>query len=186
MARTTNTTRRQRTARTSDRSSGTRSRRPSTGRRRTPTRTPRQARRTDPGIQAFLERLASALTSGDAETAAACFEYPSVMVMSDVRKYGPNQVLHDRETAARVFARAPEMYHERGIHDTFPDVEDAREIADGLVLVRTRFPYIDADGNDTGDGETSLYVVRKEAREGMDGYAICAAITLGADSERAA
>lgn len=176
MARATTRTRKRTTAKTARRTA--RSRRPSAS------RTPRRNVGVDPGLQSFLERLSSALTAGDAETAASCFEYPTVMVMSDP-KYGPNQVLQDAEAASRILERAPEMYHERGIHDTFPEVEDVQRVAAGLLLVRARFPYIDADGNDMGDGETSLYVVRETGQAGGagGGYAIAAAVTLGADSD---
>lgn len=135
----------------------------------------------DPEIQDFLERFTRSLTSGDGEGAAACFEYPAIMVMANAAQSGGNQVLQDRGTVAAFFAQAPEQYHAKGIEETFPDIEDVQWLADDLALVRVRFPYVDADGNDLGDGETSLYVVRRSG----DGHAICAAVTLGTDSDRA-
>jgi hypothetical protein len=130
-------------------------------------------------VQRFLERLTNALTAGDGEGAAACFESPALMVMADPR-HGGNQVLQDRATVAKFFGQAPQQYHAKGVQWTFPDVERLEWVADGLALVRVRFPYIDADGNDLGDGETSVYVVRKTGPD----LAICTALALGVDSER--
>lgn len=173
MARTSSTTRRQHTtAKRTGRAS--RAKRP-TSRRASPLASAA-------GLQEFLEEFAQALTSGDGEAAAACFEYPCAMVMSDPEAYGPNHVFQDQETAARFFAEAPRMDHERGIEDTFPGVEQVQDLGSGLLLARVRFPYIDADGNDMGDGETSLYVLRRRPQEG---YAIASVVTLGADADRA-
>lgn len=101
------------------------------------------------------------------------------MVMSTTPQYGGNQLLVDTETVADFFSTAPEQYHAKGIAQTFPDIQDVQWVAHDLALVKAHFPYIDDDGNDMGDGETSLYVVRKTGAN----YAICAAITLGVDSE---
>jgi hypothetical protein len=131
-------------------------------------------------LQAFFDRFTTCLTTGDGQGAAACFEYPAVMVMADAQRYGKNQALGDPETVAAFFARAPQMYHEKGVHETFADIRDIDWLADDLALVRARFPYIDADGNDLGDGEESVYLVRRND----DGHAICAAIPLGTDGDR--
>jgi hypothetical protein len=134
----------------------------------------------DPALQAFFDELTACLTAGDGGGAATCFEYPALMVMSNRTKYGPNQPLPDVGTVAGFFAKAPEMYQARGITDTFADIEDVQWLADDLAAVRVRFPYIDNNGNDMGDGETSLYVLRKDG----DTYRICTAVTLGVDSDR--
>lgn len=131
-------------------------------------------------IQQFLDQFTAHLTAGDGEACAACFEYPALMVMSDLRKYGPSQSLEDEQVVADFFAQAPAMYHARGIEDTFANVEQVDWIADDLALVRAQFPYIDADGNDMGDGESSIYLLRRTGRD----FAIAAAITLGVDSDR--
>ena len=134
----------------------------------------------DRGIQRFLDRFTQALTAGEGQAAAACFEYPSLMVMSAVGEYGGAQAIDDERSAAGFFEQAPQQYHAKGIEETFPEVEWVEWISHDLALAQVHFPYIDADGNDLGDGETSVYVLRKAGA----GYAICAAITLGTDSER--
>jgi hypothetical protein len=160
--------------RTTHRKATTRTSRASRGRR------PAATGRHQASIQRFLDGLADALTSGDGDAAAACFEYPALMVMARTGAYGGNQVIADRDTAAGFFGSAPEQYHAKGIHLTFPDIQSLEWLGDDLALVRVRFPYIDADGNDMGDAETSVYVVRKTGPD----LAICTAITLGVDSER--
>jgi hypothetical protein len=131
--------------------------------------------RPDPAITALLERMATAVTSGDGAAAATLFAYPATMVMGD-----STQPLNDPGTVARFFGEAPRMYRERGIEQTFPLTESTEWLTPELALVRVRWPYIDADGNDTGDAETSVYVVRK----GRGGPLVCSAIALGVESER--
>lgn len=190
MARTTTaqrrTTRQTSTRRGANRSTRTTRRsRPST--RATSTRGP-AARRSrsrnasvEVALQRFFDDFSRDLTSGDGRAAAARFEYPAVMIMSDVGKYGGNQVLQDEGTVASFFDKAPEQYHAKGIEQTTANLEDIEWIAPDLALVRVRFPYLDAQGDDMGDGETSVYVVRKT---GLD-FAICTAVTLGTDGDRA-
>lgn len=143
------------------------------------TNAPTRAVAFDPNLQVFLDHFTQCLTAGDGQGAAACFEYPGLMVMSNLPKYGASQVLADANQVADFFAQAPDNYHARGIEETFANVEDYWQVADHLALVRVRFPYIDSDGNDMGDGETSLYVIRTGAQP-----RICAAVTLGIDSDR--
>jgi hypothetical protein len=132
-------------------------------------------------VQRFLDGFTQALTSGDGRSAARCFEYPALMVMSAVGPYGGSQPLQDEESVAAFFDQAPQQYQAKGIHETIADLDDVQWVAEDLALARVRFPYLDEDGNDMGDGETSLYLVRRT----QDDYAICAAITLGTDSDRA-
>lgn len=132
-------------------------------------------------IQRFFDGFTQALTSGDGRAAAQCFEYPALMVMSAVGDYGGNQPLQDQPSVAAFFDRAPEQYQAKGVHQTTANLEGIHWVADDLALVRAHFPYLDEDGNDLGDGETSLYLLRRTP----DDYAICAAITLGVDSDLA-
>jgi hypothetical protein len=177
------------------RRAGGRSRRGAVTRTRT-TRTPRtrtasagsrstgaDGRRSRDGrfVQEFLDGFTQAVTAGDGEAAASFFEYPAVMVMSNVGDYGGTQLLQDEGTVAEFFAQAPKMYHARGIFGTFPDLQSIEWVADDLALAKVRLPYLDEDGDDMGDGETSVYLLR---RTGGD-LAICAAVTLGTDSDRA-
>lgn len=130
------------------------------------------------GLQEFLDRFTTALTAGDGEGAAACFEYPAFMAMSGAS--GGNQVLQEPGTVAAFFGQAPQQYHAKGVEQTFADIEQVDWLSDDFVLVRARFPYIDRHGNDMGDSESSVYVLRKSDPD----YAICAAFTLGVEGER--
>ena len=150
--------------------------------RRTPQRGARRGSRSQvpADLQAFFDRFTTCLTSGDGDGVAACFEYPTLMVMSDA-KYGPNQPFDRGDTASAFFAKDAEMYRQRGIWGTFADVRDVQWLTPDLCLVNVHFPYIDADGNDMGDGESSLYIVRRTA----GGYAIASIVTLGTESDHA-
>jgi hypothetical protein len=147
--------------------------------------TPR-ARRQAPGtqeIQGFLDGFVTEITAGDGQAAALRFEYPALMVMSGVGEYGGAQLLRDEATVAEVFAKAPAMYHAKGIEQTTAVIEKVEWVSDDLALVRVYLPYLDGDGDDMGDAETSVYLLR---RKGDGDFAICSAITLGAESDRAA
>jgi hypothetical protein len=133
-------------------------------------------------VQRFFDGFAQALTAGDGPTAAQCFEYPALMVMAAVGDHGGSQPLQDKESVAAFFDQAPQQYHAKGIHETTAILDDLQWIAHDLAFARVSFPYLDEDGNDLGDGESSVYLLRQT----QDDYAICAAVTLGAESDRAA
>lgn len=132
-------------------------------------------------VQAFLDEFTLLLTSGDGNGVAARFEVPAFVVMAD-SQYGPSQVLDGPEKAAQFFGKAPDLYHAKGIESTVPDIEELRWLGGGLGIVQVRFPYFDSDGNDLGDGETSVYLIR---RTQPGDYRIVAAVALGTDSDRA-
>jgi hypothetical protein len=145
-----------------------------------------RARRQAPGtqeIQGFLDGFVTEVTAGDGQAAARRFEYPALMVMSSMGEYGGAQLLRDEATVAEFFGKAPAMYHAKGIEQTTAVIEKVEWVSDDLALVRVYLPYLDGDGDDMGDAETSVYLLR---RKGDDDFAICSAITLGAESDRAA
>ncbi len=133
-------------------------------------------------VQAFLERFTLCMTSGDGDGATHCFELPALMVMADP-KYGPSQVLEDPQKVSGFFSQAPDQYHEKGIETTFPHIESLDWADDGIGIVRARFPYVDADGNDLGDGESSIYILRRDPNGEL---AILTAVALGTYSDREA
>ena len=153
--------------------------RPARGPRRAPSRraAPRQRE-----VQAFLERFTVCLTSGDGDGATHCFELPALMVMADPA-HGQSQVLEDPQKVSGFFTQAPEQYNEKGIETTFPEIESLEWLDDGIGVVHVRFPYVDADGNDLGDGESSLYILRRDQNGEL---AILTAVALGTDSDRQA
>lgn len=177
--------------------STTTSRRAPRSRTRTATRRPRRSTTSSPRdrpsararnaphqreVQAFLERFTVCLTNGDGEGAVHCFELPALMVMADP-KYGPSQLLQEPQKVAGFFDQAPEQYHDKGIGSTFPEIESLEWADEGIGVVRVRFPYVDADGNDLGDGESSLYVLRRDPNGEL---AIVTAVALGSYSDRKA
>lgn len=64
----------------------------------------------------------------------------------------------------------------RDLHGTRP-----RWLDDGFALVQVRFPYFDADGNDLGDAERSLYLLRRQPNRE---YLIAGIVALGTESDR--
>lgn len=152
------------------------------GRRRSSAHRPTRAKEV-PGardFQSFFDRFTYCLTAGDGEGAAACFEHPAFLVMSSVGEAGGQQTMPDAAATAAMFAKSPEQYNAKGIYETFAVIEDVEYLPGDLCIVRCRFPYIDADGNDMGNSESSLYIVRRRG----DDWKICCAVTLGVESER--
>ncbi len=141
--------------------------------------------RRDAAIESFFDNFTRSLTAGDGQATASCFEYPSLMVMSAVGGYNGTQPISSLDEAIDFFSKAPEQYHAKGVEETFPDIEEVQWLSHDLALVRAHFPYIDADGNDMGDGETSVYLIRKQTAPAPSPFTICAAVTLGVDSDRA-
>jgi hypothetical protein len=101
------------------------------------------------------------------------------MAMADP-KYGPTQLLQDEGTVADFFGKAPAMYNEKGIASTVAVIEDLRWVTPEIGIVQARFPYLDADGNDIGNAETSIYTIRRN--EAGDLAIICA-VALGTDED---
>ena len=106
-------------------------------------------------VQAYLDRYAKALTSGDSKTIATMWGYPALVLGdSDQRAVG---------SAAEVeqfFAGAKEQYNKRGIVDTKAVIEREEWLTDRMVSVDVRWPYLDGRGQTTGS-ESSTYVLRR-------------------------
>ncbi|HJQ93002.1 MAG TPA: hypothetical protein VJ874_01820, partial [Candidatus Thermoplasmatota archaeon] len=115
---------------------------------------PRASLASDPDriqVQRLLDRFTDAFTQGDGRSAAECFAYPNLMVMGN-----GTQLLEDEGTVADFFDGAPAQYQPKGIHDTRADIHKIDRLNDRLLLVHTHWPYIDAQGNEMGDGESSV------------------------------
>ena len=111
-------------------------------------------------VQAFLDTFAHALTRGDAHAIAALWETPA-FVLGD-------QDAHDVRAVDEVeqfFNGAKRQYNEQGIVDTRPEIMALDWLTERIALVRVRWPYLDATGNEVG-AETSTYTLRRD-REGQ-------------------
>ena len=118
--------------------------------------TPDTIHHDEAAVQAFLDRFARAITSGDAATVAKLWETPA-FVLSDQEVF---PVASSQEVEG-FFAGAKDQYNEQGITDTRADVRSFEWATDRIVVVDVRWPYLDAKGNERGE-ERSTYVLRRD------------------------
>jgi len=115
----------------------------------------RNARQRHDEVQDLLDRYTKALTEGDGDAAAAMWEAPAYVI-------GPDVVMAvDRPQAiAYYFGQAKEAYNAQGIESTRPEILDEEWLGDRVVVVRIRWPYLDASGREIG-AERSDYTLRR-------------------------
>lgn len=108
------------------------------------------------GVQDFLDRFGEALTAGHGEAIAEMWETPAFVLGE-----GMARVVNTRDEVAEFFGGAREQYNEMGVTDTRAEIVRLDEISDHFVMVRVRWPYLDADGHERG-AETSTYTLTRE------------------------
>lgn len=107
-------------------------------------------------VQAFLARIARALTAGDGRTVAGMWAVPALVLGDeDVRAVG---TLPEVE---QFFGGAKEQYNARGILDTRADILELKWLTPRMALVEVRWPYLDRQGDEVGE-EISTYVLRRD------------------------
>jgi hypothetical protein len=121
-------------------------------------RTSRIARKHHAEVQEFLNRIARAITAGDGATVAKMWELPGFVFGVEMAK-----VINDRDELARFFGGAKAQYNAQGITDTRPDIVDEEWIGDRMVIVKVRWPYLDADDREVG-AEASDYTLWRDDR----------------------
>jgi hypothetical protein len=107
-------------------------------------------------VREVLDRLAGAVTAGDARAAARLWGTPA-MVLGD----GMAWSVGTRGEVEDFFAGAKQQYNARGIVDTRPDILRLEWLTDRIAVVEVRWPYIDVSGDEIG-AESSTYIVRRE------------------------
>lgn len=110
----------------------------------------------DFGVQDFLDGFGKALTAGDVEAIADMWELPA-FVLGD----GMARPVGARDQVAEFFGGARAHYNQLGIVDTKPQIVRLDEISDHLVMVRVRWPYLDAQNREVG-AECSTYTLTRE------------------------
>jgi hypothetical protein len=130
------------------------------------------AGRDDKPIHDMLQRFARAFTTGDGPGAAACWEVPALIVMGE----GPSRAVATLDEVGAFFGGAAQQYTQQGVTGTRADVQSIAWHADRLATVTVRWPYLDAEGRELKQSESSAYIVRI----GPDGKArISAVLMLG-------
>jgi len=107
-------------------------------------------------VQRFLDRFASAITTGNTKAVAELWETPAFVI--DDRAAIP---VADLEEVERFFQGAKDQYNAQGITTTKAEILDLDWVSDGLVLVRVRWPYLDDAGKVLG-AESSSYILKRD------------------------
>ena len=108
-------------------------------------------------VQDYLDRFATAMTSGDTKTVAGLWGVPAFVI-------GPNEarVVQSEAEVEEFFAGAKDMYNQRGIMDTRAEILDLDWVSENLVIVTVRWPYLDQNEKEVGEESSSYTLLRGE------------------------
>lgn len=101
----------------------------------------------------FLERLGQAMSVGDAETVAACWSVPA-LVLSDE---GALAVMGMSEIVD-FFTSVIDRYRAQGLMSTIPELERLQPLTERLAAIDVRWPAFDTHGREQLS-ERSHYIV---------------------------
>jgi hypothetical protein len=127
----------------------------------------------DLGVKEYLDGFAVALTAGDGAAIAEMWETPAFVLGQDMAR-----VVNEPAEVAEFFGGARDQYRELGITDTRADIVRLDEITDHMVMVRVRWPYLDAEGREMG-AETSTYTL---VRQGSGDWKLRVAVMHGREA----
>jgi hypothetical protein len=108
----------------------------------------------DLGVQDYLDGFAKALTAGNGKAIARMWATPS-FVLGEAMAI----VVENPAQVEQFFGGAREQYNARGVANTRADIVRLDHISDRLVMVRVRWPWLDAQNREVG-GETSTYTLQ--------------------------
>ena len=121
-------------------------------------------------VQAFLDRMAKALTAGDGRTIATMWETPALVVGDDML-----MAVRTAQEVERFFSGAKDQYNKMGITDTRADITRLTWATARIAIVQVRWPYLDARGEEVGE-ETSTYTLKRNQAGELK---LCAAVMHG-------
>ncbi|MFK3676848.1 hypothetical protein ACI2IP_03920 [Microbacterium sp. NPDC090218] len=107
-------------------------------------------------IDEYLARYAASLTAFDAESAADLWSTPGVIADDHV-----SGVLESREAMIAGLKQSYPLYRELGLASVGHELLDTTALTDRLMLVRVRWLFRDADGEQLTD-TTSYYLLRDD------------------------
>lgn len=108
-------------------------------------------------VQEYLDRFATAMTTGDTKTMSKLWGVPAFVVGANMAK-----VVQSDDEVEEFFAGAKDLYNERGIMDTRAEIEDLDWISEDLVVATVRWPYLDQNEKELGAERSSYTLFRGE------------------------
>jgi hypothetical protein len=134
----------------------------------------RGSKRDQASVQEYLDRFATAMTSGDIKTMAKLWGVPAFVIgVSEAR------VVQSEAEVEQFFGGAKDAYNERGICDTRAEITNLDWIGDDLVIATVRWPYLDAEDCVLGEESSSYTLLR-----GEDGSFKLRVITLRGQNDK--
>jgi ketosteroid isomerase-like protein len=124
-------------------------------------------------VQELLTRFARAFTTGDGKRVATMWAVPAVVISAD-----ETRLVTSRDEVEAFFGGAQQQYNERGVTDTRPEIQGEDWVGDGLVVVKVRWPHLDAAGREVG-AEASDYTLRRDPAGQLQ---ICAVLMRGVEA----
>jgi hypothetical protein len=121
-------------------------------------------------VHDLLTQVARGVTSGDGNAVAMLWEVPGVILAADAVT-----PITSRAQLESMFSAGKAQYNERGIFDTRPDILEEDWVSDRLVVIKVRWPYLDASGREIG-AEASDYTLRRDPSGRLR---ICAVLMRG-------
>jgi hypothetical protein len=108
-------------------------------------------------VQAYLDRFAETMTSGDMKTMVQLWGVPAFVIgVTEAR------VVQSETEVEQFFAGAKDIYNERGIIGTRAEIIDLDWVGDDLVIATVRWPYLDANDRVLGEESSSYTLLRGE------------------------
>lgn len=108
-------------------------------------------------VQEYLDRFATAMTSGDTKTMAKLWGVPAFVIGPTMAK-----AVQSEAEVEEFFGGAQAMYNERGIIDTRPEIMDLDWIGEDLVVATVNWPYLDQNEKVVGSEKSSYTLLRGE------------------------
>jgi hypothetical protein len=121
-------------------------------------------------VQDLLSQVARGVTAGDGNQVAMLWEVPGIVIAADAVT-----PITSRAQLEAMFGAGKAQYNQRGIVDTRADIIDEDWIGDRIVVVKVRWPYLDASGREIG-AEASDYTLRRDTSGRLR---ICAIVMRG-------
>jgi hypothetical protein len=125
----------------------------------------------DADIQAFLDKMAKAMTAGDGRTIATMWETPALVVGDEML-----MAVRTSQEVERFFSGSKDQYNKMGITDTRAEITRLTWATSRIAIVQVRWPYLDARGEEVGE-ETSTYTLKRNQAGDLK---LCAAVMHGA------
>lgn len=115
------------------------------------------AEREQASVQLYLDRFATAMTTGDTKTMTELWGVPAFVIGEhDAR------VVQSEAEVEQFFAGSKDMYNERGIVDTRAEIVALDWVGQDLVIATVRWPYLDQNDRVLGEETSSYTLLRGE------------------------